>query len=133
MQHKEKIYVSIIVVLSIILFLKSKKKPQQSVSCPVCPSATTSYVPIYVPSAVTNVTPSPVLNNPVLAEALVYNGPVKFKVPQPKATDERGILYYQEGDKFFKISYVPETYISTFTPQEISKQEMINAWKSTNP
>lgn len=136
MTNNEKIYVTTIVVLSIIIFyLKNKKAPQKE--C-ICPSKESNYVPVYVPSPVVAPVSTPtvsntVSNNPILQEALVYTGPLKFKIPEQNATDERGILYYQENNKFYKIRYVPETYISTFTPQEITKQEMITAWKSINP
>jgi len=132
MKNSEKIYISAIVVLSIILFLKSKKKAPAT-EC-VCPSST-NIQPIYIPQSQQPIKQDVVVSTPtntnVLVDASVYTGPPKFKVPETTGST-KGYLYYQEGVKFFKINYTSDT-TTNGSAIEIQKPEMIAAWKSINP
>jgi hypothetical protein len=122
MNNSEKIYLGIIGVLCYVLYFKASQKT----ACPSCKCEPAK--PIYVPTFVP--TNQPVVSPKILEEALIYTGPIKFRVPTPTPEDSSlEWIYFVKDNKYFKFKNwttksVPDEYI------EVTLKEMIDAWNS---
>jgi hypothetical protein len=127
MTDKEKILLGVTAILAYLLYRKSKEKH-------VCPSCSCPSQPtVYFPPIIQPIQPAPIKDpSNILQEAVVYNGPAKFIVPN-KTDANKGFTYFVNDSKYFKMEYITGDLSGQFSPIEVSVSEMISAWNSVKP